>query len=35
MIAVGEASNRICGKRLQLLPALVVEAVERHGRVQL
>src|ERR1039457_6655630 len=33
--AVKEASDRICGKRLKALLPLLVEAMERHGHLQL
>jgi hypothetical protein len=32
---VWEASDRICGKRLQPLLGLLIEAMERHGHVEL
>ena len=35
LIVVWEASDRICGKRLQPLMPILVEAMERHGHVQL
>ncbi len=35
LIVVWEASDRICSKRLQPLLPLLVEAMERHGPVQL
>jgi len=35
LIVVWEASDRICGKRLQPLLPILVEAMERHGHVQL
>jgi len=31
LIVVWEASDRICGKRLQPLMPILVEAMERHG----
>lgn len=35
LIAIWEASDRICGKRLRPLAPLLVEAMERHGHLQL
>src|SRR5438477_7539647 len=35
LIVVWEASDRICGKRLRPLLPILVEAMERHGHVQL
>src|SRR2546423_4842061 len=35
LIVVWEASDRICGKRLQPLMPILVEAMERHGHLQL
>jgi hypothetical protein len=35
LIVVWEASDRICGKRLQPLLAILVEAMERHGHLRL
>jgi hypothetical protein len=35
MIVIWEASDRICGKRLRLLLPILVEAMERHGRLHL
>src|SRR5436309_3190107 len=35
LIVVWEASDRICGKRLRPLVPILVEAMERHGHVQL
>jgi len=35
LILVWEASDRICGKRLRPLLPILVEAMERHGHVQL
>src|SRR5690242_1168916 len=35
LIVVWEASDRICGKRLRPLLPTLVEAMERHGHVQL
>jgi hypothetical protein len=35
LILVWEASDRICGKRLKPLVPILVEAMERHGHVQL
>ena len=35
LIAIWEASDRICGKRLRPLAPTLVEAMERHGHVQL
>jgi len=35
LIVVWEASDRICGKRLQPLLPILVEAMERHGHLQL
>ena len=32
---VWEASDRICGKRLRPLLPILVEAMERHGHLQL
>jgi hypothetical protein len=35
LIVIWEASDRICGKRLWPLLPTLVEAMERHGHVQL
>ena len=35
LIAVWEASDRICGKRVRPLLPILVEAMERHGHLQL
>src|ERR1700737_1409746 len=35
LIAIWEASDRICGKRLRPLLPILVEAMERHGHSQL
>jgi len=35
LIVVWEASDRICGKRLRPLVPILLEAMERHGHVQL
>ena len=35
LIVIWEASDRICGKRLRPLLPTMVEAMERHGHVQL
>src|SRR5215831_17255560 len=35
LIVVWEASDRICGKRLRPLMPILVEAMERHGHLQL
>ncbi len=35
LIVIWEASDRICGKRLRPLVPILVEAIERHGHVQL
>jgi len=35
LIVIWEASDRICGKRLRPLLPILVEAMERHGHVQL
>src|SRR4051795_940070 len=35
LIVVWEASDRICGKRLRPLMPILLEAMERHGHVQL
>jgi hypothetical protein len=35
LIVVWEASDRICSKRLRPLLPILVEAVERHGHLQL
>jgi hypothetical protein len=35
LIVIWEASDRICGKRLRPLAPLLVEAMERHGHLQL
>ena len=35
LVLVWEASDRICGKRLRPLLPILVEAMERHGHVQL
>ena len=35
LIVIWEASDRICGKRLQPLVPLLVAAMERHGHLQL
>ncbi|MGH7066622.1 MAG: hypothetical protein ACREEU_02440 [Acetobacteraceae bacterium] len=35
LVVVWEASDRVCGKRLQPLLPVLVEAMERHGHLQL
>ena len=35
LIVIWEASDRICGKRLRPLVPVLVEAMERHGHLQL
>ena len=35
LIVIWEASDRICGKRLKPLAPILVEAMERHGHLQL
>ena len=35
LVVIWEASDRICGKRLRALVPTLVEAMERHGHVQL
>ena len=35
LIVVWEASDRVCGKRLRPLVPLLIEAMERHGHLQL
>jgi hypothetical protein len=35
LIVLWEASDRLCGKRLRPLMAIMVEAMERHGHLQL
>jgi hypothetical protein len=35
LIVVWEASDRICGKRLRPLVPIMLEAMERHGHLQL
>jgi hypothetical protein len=35
LIVVWEASDRICSKRLRSLVPVLVEAMERHGHLQL
>ena len=35
LIVIWEASDRICGKRLRALVPILVEAMERHGHLQL
>ncbi len=35
LIVVWEASDRVCGKRLKPLVAVLVESLERHGHLQL
>ena len=35
LIVAWEASDRVCGKRLQALVPVLVEAMERHGHLQL
>ena len=32
---IWEASDRVCGKRLKALAPILVEAMERHGHLQL
>ena len=32
---IWEASDRVCGKRLKALAPVLVEAMERHGHLQL
>ena len=35
LIVIWEASDRVCGKRLKPLVPILVEAMERHGHLQL
>ena len=35
LVLIWEASDRICGKRLKALVPIPVEAMERHGHLQL
>jgi hypothetical protein len=35
LIVLWEASDRVCGKRLKALAPILVEAMERHGHLQL
>ena len=35
LIVIWEASDRVCGKRLRPLVPILVEAMERHGHIQL
>jgi len=35
LIVVWEASDRVCGKRLRPLVPLLIDAMERHGHLQL
>jgi hypothetical protein len=35
LIVLWEASDRVCGKRLRALVPILVEAIERHGHLQL
>ena len=35
LVVMWEASDRVCGKRLQPLMPILVEAMERHGHLQL
>ncbi len=35
LIVLWEASDRVCGKRLRVLAPILVEAMERHGHLQL
>ena len=35
LIVPWEASDRVCGKRLRVLAPILVEAMERHGHLQL
>src|SRR4051812_24805507 len=35
LIGLWEASDRVCGKRLKALAPLLVDAMERHGHLQL
>jgi hypothetical protein len=35
LVVIWEASDRVCGKRLQPLVPILVEAMERHGHLQL
>ena len=35
LIVLWEASDRVCGKRLRPLVPILVEAMERHGHLQL
>ena len=35
LIVIWEASDRVCGKRLRALVPILVEAMERHGHIQL
>ena len=34
-LTIWEASDRICGKRLRPLAPILIEAMERHGHLQL
>ena len=35
LVVLGEASDRLCGKRLKALLPVLVPAMERHGHLQL
>jgi hypothetical protein len=35
LIVLWEASDRVCGKRLRTLVPILIEAMERHGHLQL
>ena len=35
MIVIWEAADRVCGKRLRPLVPILMEAMERHGHLQL
>ena len=35
LIVIWEASDRVCGKRLKPLAPILIEAMERHGHLQL
>jgi hypothetical protein len=35
LVVLWEASDRVCGKRLKALIPMMIEALERHGHLQL
>ena len=35
LVVIWEASDRVCGKRLRPLVPILIEAMERHGHLQL